>query len=492
MRLPELIEGLPISGDSDSKGWMDTEVLGIAHDSRRVQPGDLFVAWRGETFDGRAFVSQAMENGAVAILAAEPPSSPIAVPCLVADQPHSLLGSLAARVYEHPDRRLRLIGVTGTNGKTTVATLIASMLEAEGRPTACLGTLGYRFRRRRLAGERTTPEASDLFCFLRQSFDDGASDVVMEVSSHALAQGRVASARFDLGVFLNLSRDHLDFHADLEDYFEEKAGLFELLKEDSRAVVNLGDAYGRRLAVRLPAALTFGDDGLVRYDRLEIGAGGIVGKIVTPRFEVCCQSPLLGPYNAENILAATAAGEALGLSCAAIERAISRQEPLEGRMQAVEAGQPFPVIVDFAHTGAALEAALQAMRSLGDSKVLVVFGCGGGRDRGKRELMGRVAAEHADYSILTSDNPRDEDPRVILQEVEAGLKWCPRARYEVIEDRRQAIRRAVEMATPEWSILIAGKGHEKVQIVGSQRLPFVDREEAAEALEERFGSASNR
>lgn len=498
MQLPELIDGLPIAPGPGSAVLESTEVEGVAHDSRRVKPGDLFVTWKGLSYDGACFLPQAMERGAVAVLTAEPLAVSPPIPSLIADQPREVLGDLAARVYRHPDRRLRLVGITGTNGKTTVASLLAAMLEADGRPSACLGTLGYRFRQRRIESARTTPEASDLLRLLQESHQEGARDLVMEVSSHALAQGRVAAVRFDVAVFLNLSRDHLDFHADMEEYFAHKSRLFELLKDDGRCVVNVGDDWGRRLAERLPGALTFGETGAVHYGvtaagtALHVGAHGVSGRIVTPRFEARFESPLLGPYNAENLLAATAAAEALELSRSAVETALCRHPAVEGRMESVRAGQPYPVIVDYAHTDAALRAALRAMRSLGDDRVLVVFGCGGGRDRGKRALMGRAAGELADYSILTSDNPRDEDPHAILKAVEEGLISVGEVAYEVIEDRRQAIRRAIELASSaRWAVLIAGKGHETVQIVGSEQHPFVDAVEAAKAIEEHLGTASD-
>ena len=498
MQLPELIDGLPIAPGPESAVLESTEVEGIAHDSRRVKPGDLFVTWKGLSHDGACFVPEAMERGAVAVLTAEPLALSPEVPALIADRPRDVLGDLAARVYRHPDRRLRLVGITGTNGKTTVASLITAMLEADDRPSGCLGTLGYRFGERRIEGARTTPEASDLLRLLQESYQEGARDLVMEVSSHALAQGRVAAVRFDVAVFLNLSRDHLDFHDDMEAYFEHKSRLFELLKDDGRCVVNVDDDWGRRLAERLPGALTFGEGGAVHFAALDVGAHGISGRIITPRFEARFESPLLGPYNAENLLAATAAAEALELSRSAVETALCRHPAVEGRMESVRAGQPYPVIVDYAHTDAALRAALRAMRSLGDYRVLVVFGCGGGRDRGKRALMGRAAGELADYSILTSDNPRDEDPHAILKAVEEGLISAGEVAYEVIEDRRQAIRRAIELASPavglasaDWAVLIAGKGHEKVQIVGSEKRPFVDAVEAAKAIEEHFGTASD-
>ena len=489
MRLPELIDGLPIAALDLGEGV--EEIFGVGHDSRSVCPGDLFVGWAGAEHDGAAYGSQAVRRGAVAVLTATPLAESLDVPALTTRDPHALLATLAARVYGHPDRDLRLVGVTGTNGKTTVVTLVTAILEAERRSTACFGTLGYVFGDDRIEAARTTPEASDLFRLLRRFHDAGAVDAVMEVSSHALAQDRVAATRFDLALFLNLTRDHLDFHGDLETYFEDKARLFGLLKEDGVAVVNVDDPYGRRLAESLNAPLTFGSDASVHYLEVEIGLGGIAGRVRTPRFDVEIASPLLGDYNAENLLAAVAASEALGVSRHAIESAIAAQLPVDGRMEPVEAGQPFPVIVDYAHTHEALAAALRAMRSLTEGPVVVVFGCGGERDQGKRQLMGATVAELADVAVLTSDNPRREDPLAILAQVEKGLLATPGFDYEVIEDRRAAIRRAVDLATTGGAVLIAGKGHETTQTVGDERRPFVDREEARRAIEERFGTAKH-
>jgi len=322
---------------------------------------------------------------------------------------------------------------------------------------------------------------------LRRARDAGAAAAVMEVSSHALVQGRVDCASFDLAVFLNLSRDHLDFHPTMEDYFAAKATLFDRLEANGRAAIAIDGDWGRRLAERHPGAITFGEAGAVRFLELRLDARGIAARIATPRGEVAVRTRLLGGYNAQNLLAAVAAAEALELDPGVYASALLDLERLPGRMEPVERGQPFPVIVDYAHTDGALRAALEATRGLGGERVIVVFGCGGDRDRGKRPLMGRAAGELADYAILTSDNPRSEDPAAILAAIEEGIAAVPGARWEVVPDRRQAIRRAIALATPGTSVLIAGKGHERVQIVGDRKLPFVDRDEAAKAIEERLG-----
>jgi UDP-N-acetylmuramoyl-L-alanyl-D-glutamate--2,6-diaminopimelate ligase len=491
MRLSELIRGLPVIGATGA----DPEVKGVEHDSRRVRPGDLFVALPGERFDGRAFAAAAVAAGAVAVVGPQPGAAAamgLAVPWAVTDDPRSLLGPLAARAYGHPDREMILAGVTGTNGKSTVATLVAAILDAAGRPAGFIGTLGYRFHGRSYAGGHTTPEASDLFRILREMRGDGAAAVAMEVSSHALAMGRVGGAAFDAAVFTNLTRDHLDYHRDLEDYFAAKRRLFDLLKPGRRPVVNLDDPYGRRLAAELPDALTFGDGGEVSVREVALTTAGIRGILVTPRGELPFSSSILGRYNLSNLLAAAAAAETLGLPHSAVAAAFGAQRPVPGRMEPVDRGQPFPVYVDYAHTDAALDAALRSAREVGGGKVAVVFGCGGDRDPGKRPLMGKVAGELADLVIATSDNPRSEDPLAILAAVEEGLKASGNRSYRLVPDRRQAIREAIAAAEPGWAVLVAGKGHEETQTVGDRKLPFSDLEEIGKALEERFGSAVGR
>jgi UDP-N-acetylmuramoyl-L-alanyl-D-glutamate--2,6-diaminopimelate ligase len=483
----------------DRRSPVDPEILGVTHDSRRVRPGDLYVALPGHLFDGWDFAAAAVSAGAVAVAGA-PPREPalaaaLGVPWAPLADPRAGLAALAARAYGHPDRELLLAGVTGTNGKTTVALLMAAMLEAAGLPAAFLGTLGYCFAKHRFAGGHTTPEASDLYRTLRGMHAAGARAAAMEVSSHALAMQRVAGAAFDVAVFTNLTRDHLDYHQDMETYFAAKRGLFAQLKPGARPVVNAADPYGRRLADELPDALTFGDGGAVRARRVRLSVGGITARLETPRGALDVDSPLLGRYNLDNLLAAVAAAEALGLPHAAMARGIAERRPVPGRMEPVDRGQPFPVFVDYAHTDAALAAALAAVREVAgrregegkDVKVAVVFGCGGERDPGKRSVMGRTAGELADLPIITSDNPRGEDPLAIIAAVAEGVKASGNPSYRLVPDRREAIRAALAAAGPGWAVLVAGKGHEQEQIFGDRKLPFSDVEEIGRALEERFG-----
>ncbi len=484
MRLMKVIEGLPISPSSAD----DPEVRGITHDSRRVVEGDLYVALIGQRFDGRIFLPEALERGAVAVLASGPAPPDYGGSWLATADPRVLLGPLSARIHGHPDRELTMVGVTGTNGKSTVALLMLEILEAAGSPAGSIGTLGYSFRGRQFDGLRTTPEASDLFGVLRRIRDAGAEAVAAEISSHALAMNRVEGVTFDLAVFTNLTRDHFDFHHSFEEYFAAKRRLFAKLKPTGSAVVNVDDPYGRRLALEIPKAVTFGRQGNVRLAETKMDLTGLRGSIETPRGAIDFESRLLGRYNLENILAAVAGAEALGLPHDAVVAGLAARGPLPGRMELVDRGQPFPVVVDYAHTDAALEAAIRSLRIATGGRILVVFGCGGDRDPGKRALMGRVAGELAEMSIITSDNPRLEDPLAIIAAVEEGMKQSGNPNYRILPDRSEAIRRAVAHAGPDWAVLVAGKGHEEVQIVGDRELPFSDREEVVQALEERFGA----
>jgi UDP-N-acetylmuramoyl-L-alanyl-D-glutamate--2,6-diaminopimelate ligase len=481
-----LIESLNLPAPADAS----LEVAGVRHDSRRVEPGDIFVAVPGELFDGRQFAADAVGRGAAAVVAKGAAPAGFPVPWMDVDDPRALLGPLAAEVYGHPDRELMMAGVTGTNGKTTVVHLLAAMLSEAGRPAALFGTLGYRFGDRFEPGERTTPEASDLYRLLRQWRGEGAQAAAMEVSSHGLVLGRVAGAAFDLALFTNLTRDHLDFHHDMEQYFAAKRELFELLKPGGRAVINVGDEYGRRLAVELPGVLTFGTGGAVDAVGAELGLDGIRARVTTPMGEIELRSRLLGGFNLENLLAAVAGAVALELPIDAIAAAVEATPPLPGRLEPVTTGPPFPVLIDFAHTPDGLATVIDALGTLGAERRIVVFGCGGDRDRGKRALMG-TAAGAAELPILTTDNPRSEDPLAIIAEVERGLISAGNREYRVVPDRREAIRRALAVADERSVVLLAGKGHESVQIVGDRRLPFSDHEVAREALEERFGTGQS-
>jgi len=507
VKLAELLAGLPIArstpepgaseaaADPTLPGGGNPAITGVTHDSRQVAPGDLFVGWRGERHDGADHARAAVAAGAAAVLVTTGSRRPeeIEVPWLTADDPHALLAPLAARAYGHPERELLLAGVTGTNGKSTVTTLLTRLLDTAGRTCGLFGSLGYFLGEHRYLKGRTTPEGSDFFRLLRRMRRDGADAVAMEVSSHALSLGRIEGVEFEVAAFTNLSRDHFDFYEGFEDYFQAKRRLFHMLEDGARASINAEDPYGVRLIEELgDRAVTWGErQGDVRPAEVELDERGIRGTFATPRGELAFESPLLGHFNLLNLLAAVAAAEALDLDHGAVAEGIARQKPLLGRMEPVDRGQPFPVYVDYSHTDQALEAALRSLRELSDKRIVVVFGCGGDKDPGKRPLMGRVAGELADVPIVTSDNPRTEDPLKIIAAVEEGIRLSGNAAYRVIPDRREAIAAAVGMADEGTMVLVAGKGDEPIQVIGRTELPFYDFDEVVKALEARFDAAAD-
>lgn len=516
MKLSELVEGFPVrprprqsrsGADAVAPGGIgaeaDPEITGVEIDSRRIDPGFLFVAVPGEVADGRRFAARAVESGAVAVLAAPgdpadwqeawPDGPPFdgRIPWLETEDPRALAGPLAARAFGHPERDLVMAAVTGTNGKSTVAALLAALLEAAGHPTALFGTLGYEFGDEKIKADRTTPEATETLHLLSRWRERGAEAASMEASSHALALHRLDGLAFDVAVWTNLTQDHFDFHETFEGYFAAKRHLFDLLKAEGRAVLNLDDEYGRRLAAEIPDAVTYGREGRVRAREVELSEKGIRARIETPRGDYRMESPLLGRYNLENLLATAAAGEALELDHETIRGGLARRLPIPGRLEPVDRGQPFPVYVDYAHSPGALESLLRSVAEFSGRRIIVIFGAGGDRDQGKRAPMGRVAGKLADLPILSSDNPRGEDPLAIIRMVEQGIKEAGNANYRIVPDRREAIRRAIAVAGPEHVVLVTGKGHEEVQQVGGQIVPFSDREEVAKALEERFGATTS-
>ncbi len=492
MRLSDLIEGL---GASLVQGDAGTEVTGVQHDSRQVRPGDLFACIPGQRADGHAFIGQAVAAGAAAVLVEGEGPFPAAgrAPVVRVPSTRAALGPLAARVYGDPTRALTLVGVTGTNGKTTTTYLVEAMLEAAGWRAGVVGTIQYRCGGVAFEGERTTPEASDLQALLARMRDMGARAVAMEVSSHALALGRVEGCAFDVAVFTNLTQDHLDFHGTLEAYFAAKAALFRKLGEGGKpaptAVVNAEDPWAHRLPVPSGARrLTFGLGAGVdlRPEGIEFSLEGIRGRFLTPAGTIPVASALPGQHNVANLLAATGAALACGVPPEAVARGIASVRAVPGRFEKMEMGQPFGVVVDYAHTPDALERTLTTARELTQGRVVVVFGCGGDRDRTKRPLMGAAAARLADFSVITSDNPRSERPAAIIAEIEAGAKKAvdDAGRYVTILDRREAIAYALAEARPGDLVVIAGKGHETYQIIGPRSIPFDDRVVAREALQE--------
>ncbi len=478
MRLDALLDGLgaTIHGDGSA------EIRRITDDSRRAGPGSLFVARRGRATDGHRFLADAAARGAAALLCARPPAAGLGLPVALAADPYRVAVAAAHRLAGDPSRRLRLVGVTGTNGKSTTAFLIRHLIHRFGGDAGLVGTLEYRVGRHRLPAPNTTPGALRLVELLGRMAEAGQDHAVMEVSSHGLDQERVAGCRFQAVVFTNLTQDHLDYHGDMERYFEAKARLFAppVASPETVAVVNLDDPYGRRLAAATPLRrLTYGlaPGAAVRAEGVACSAAGSRFTLVHGRRRVAAEIRLLGRVNVENALAAAAYGLACGHPLEAVAEALATAPPVPGRYEPVGPGRP-AVLVDYAHTPDALARAVADCRRLTSGRLLLVFGCGGDRDRGKRPLMGRAAAA-ADRVFLTSDNPRTEPPAAIAAEVEPGLAGCD---YRVELDREAAIHRAIAEAGEADLVLIAGKGHEDYQIVGEERRPFDDRSVAAAAL----------
>ncbi len=476
MKLGDLLHRLPgvrLTGDPA------TEVTAITHDSRLVQPGEIFAALPGEHTHGLAFLAQAKANGAAAVLSDRQPDSDPELPVLTSSCPRRHLALAAWALAGDPQRGLLLVGITGTNGKSTTGDLLRAMFLAAGKPAALLGTLGYQLPDGQVsAAERTTPEAATIAELLRRLLDQGGKAVVMEVSSHAIVQERVAGLGFEIAVFTNLTRDHLDFHGDMERYFAAKSRLFtadDLLLPTGRRVLPADEPWGARL-LRTPRV---GDVswGLGRGSVCAVDpCSDLDGTSFTLRFgptEIPIHLPLVGEHNLRNAVAAAAAAFAADLPPAAISSALAAARPLSGRLERIECATPFPVFVDYAHTPEGLRSVLLSLRAITDRQLVVIFGAGGDRDRGKREPMGLAAGENADIAIVTSDNPRTEDPAAIAEAVAAGVRKAG-AQPEVVLDRRAAIARGLELADSESLVLVAGKGHEQQQTMGDQVLPFSD------------------
>ena len=472
-------------------GPVDRVVESIAYDSRRVQRNGLFVALRGEKSDGHQFIDQAIEKGATVIVTEQDVQSPRAT-CVVVENTRSALADLGATFYQQPGRRLKLAAVTGTNGKTTTTFLIKHICEKAGLRCGLLGTVRYEIADRILPAVRTTPESLDVYDLLAQMVNAGCKAAAMEVSSHALAQDRVRGLEWDVAVFTNLTQDHLDFHGTMENYFEAKARLFTGLAEQKSkakpaAVINLDDSYGAKLVDLLEKKIPVITYGLgVRADfrasNYHAEFGGTSYQLDAKGKSYLVRVPLIGRFNVANSMAALAAATSLGISLREAILSLGRSPQVPGRLEAVPAKRQFQVFVDYAHTPDALLNVLKTARELSPRKLIVVFGCGGDRDKQKRPLMGRVADENADYSIITSDNPRKEDPDAIIADAEKGFRSD---RYEKITDRAQAIARAIELAQPRDIIVIAGKGHEAYQEFADHTILFDDIQVARRALENR-------
>jgi UDP-N-acetylmuramoyl-L-alanyl-D-glutamate--2,6-diaminopimelate ligase len=463
-------------------------VSGLAYDSRTVKRGDVFVALKGLHADGTAFARQAIDRGAVAIVSEEPAPEGVHVAWAIVADARLALALLATTFYRDPSREMRVIGITGTNGKTTTAYLVAAIFEAAGIRCGVLGTVAYKIGDELREATRTTPEAPDVQALLREMVDRGCGACAMEVSSHALTLRRVDGMSFAAAVFTNLTRDHLDFHAGMDDYFRAKRRLFEMLPRNAPSILNVDDPRCGSLMEAGGRPLTYGMQrpADVKPGPVSFSLDGLQFDVATPRDTLHVRSKLIGKPNVYNILAAVATATALDVSSDAIERGLQALDAVPGRFQTVSGpDDDVTVVVDYAHTDDALRNLLETARPLAHGRLITVFGCGGDRDRTKRPLMGAVAGRLSDVIVITSDNPRSEDPARIIEEIQRGI--TPDTRRErqsllTIVDRRQAIARAVEIARAGDVVLVAGKGHEKYQVIGDRTLAFDDVAVAREAL----------
>jgi UDP-N-acetylmuramoyl-L-alanyl-D-glutamate--2,6-diaminopimelate ligase len=474
---------------ADATGPLTGRALDVTHDSRRVAPGSLFVAITGLRHDGNAFVEAVAKAGAAGVISERPRPDNFAGAWLRVPDARRALARAAAVIFERPSEWLRLVGITGTNGKTTTTYLLDRIVrEAEGT-SAMIGTVTYRIGDRAHKADRTTPEAADLQRMLRQAVDAGCCTAVMEVSSHAIELGRVDGLRFEVAAFTNLSRDHLDYHGTMEAYFAAKRRLFEgaVGPRPRWAIINVDDEYGKRLAEEFDGpTLRFGLDRAadVRAERFELTPDGLHLDVATPIGALEIRSPLVGRPYVYNTLTAVSAALALGFPLDVLARALEDCNGAPGRFERIANTGGIAVVVDYAHSDDALRKVVATAREVTRGRVITLFGCGGDRDRTKRAPMGEAAGAGSDLTILTSDNPRSEDPLAIIADAEVGLarSGCT---YEIIPDRRDAIFRAVDEARPGDVVIIAGKGHEDYQILADRTIHFDDREVAREALEAR-------
>jgi UDP-N-acetylmuramyl-tripeptide synthetase len=470
-------------------GESNAAVTDVTHDSRLAGEGSLFVAVRGELFDAHKFIPQVMQQGAVGVISELEAAAEFSGSWIQVENVRRAMALAAAEVHHHPSRELQLVGITGTNGKTTTAYLVASIPEAAGEPIAMTGTVEYRLGKERKKAGRTTPEATDMQRLLRQAVDIGCKTAVMECSSQAMDFHRCDALEYAVAVFTNLTRDHLDYHKTMENYWYAKQRLFDgrLGSRPKTSVINVDDRYGAELADRLkreglrvvPYAVRSDADVTARDP--EFSLAGMHFRLRTPDGEHDFHSPLVGAPHVYNTLAAVATGLTLGYSLNVIEKALAQCTGAPGRFERVSHDGEFAVVVDYAHTDDALLNVLRTAREVTKGKIITVFGCGGDRDRSKRAPMGEAAASLSDVVILTSDNPRTEDPNQILSDAEVGIQKTGKP-YKKIADRREAIHRAIAQARPNDLVLIAGKGHEDYQILGREVFHFDDKEVAREAL----------
>lgn len=485
MNLDALLRDTEVLNRSGGTG---REALGLAYDSRQVKPGWLFFAIQGEHADGHQFIDELIRGGAAGVVSERPAPENFPAIWIQVRAIRRAMAEIGRAFCDYPDLKLKLVGVTGTNGKTTTSHLLHSIFQAAGYKTGLFGTIEYRLNGRILPAHHTTPESLDLLGYFYELAQAGGQAAVMEVSSHALAQDRVWGFHFAAAVFTNLTVDHLDYHKDLEHYFAAKRRLFEGegAPPPELGVINLDDAWGQKLLkVKQPRQITYGveSDAQVKAKHFSQSAEGIRASISGLEGKLEIASPLMGRANLENVLAAVATAEGLGIPAEAIREGVAALRQVPGRFERINEGQPFIVLVDYAHTHDALRNALKISRELTRNRLIVLFGCGGDRDRTKRPLMGEVAGALSDLAVLTSDNPRSEDPILIMNDAMVGLQKSGKP-YLAEVDRERAIRVALEQAHEGDVVLLAGKGHETYQVLKDGTIPFDDREVARRVLRE--------
>ena len=488
MRLQELLKSAGMA-----TGLADAEISSLCHDSRRATPGCLYFAVPGATHDGSTFIAEAVSNGATGVVTSSPPDSS-ACPMVVVSDVRSAMADIAAAFHNHPDHSLKCIGVTGTNGKTTTTFLARHILDSNSQRCGLIGTVKYIVAGTERPAPHTTPESLDLLEILAEIRDTGGRAAAIEVSSHALVLQRVRGIEFNAAVFTNLTQDHLDFHGTMDAYYDAKASLFESLCNQStkrgRAIINSDDRFGLRLIDQFSKKtkiITYGRNVHADYraSSIRIEAKGTTFALETRGKSFLVRLPLIGLFNVYNALAAIAAAVTCGVEARAAVDAVAKCPQVPGRLERIPCKRNFQVFVDYAHTDDALRNVLSTLRELQPARIITVFGCGGDRDRSKRPLMAKAAEELSNHVILTSDNPRSEDPERILDEIEKGLR---RKSHDRIADREAAIRHAVELAAPGDIVLIAGKGHEKTQESRGVKIPFDDVDIAQKAISDKKGA----
>jgi len=484
MKLTEILRNVPGAEVSGNDG---VEIGGIAYSSKQVEPGFLFAALKGGKRDGFEFAADAAGRGAGAILSEHAKPENLDVVWIRVPEAREALARSSAAFYSYPSRHLKVVGITGTKGKTTITYLLESILKKSGFAPSVIGTINYRGPGLEIEADRTTPEAPDIQRMMRDFVSRGATHCLLEVSSHALDLKRVWGVEFDVAVFTNLSGEHLDYHPNMEDYFEAKKKLFLINSKKRTAVVNLDDPWGKKLLAELPmATVSFGLEpaAIVRSKVHRLSEEGITAEIDYPGGQLEITSPLMGKHNLSNILASFAVSLVLNLPISAIQQGISSLRGIPGRLERIENQRGFHVFIDYAHTDIALKHLLETFRSFKPGRILLVFGAGGDRDRSKRDRMGEVAGRLADLVFITSDNPRSEDPMAIIAEIEKGVKRAGMKNYRIIPDRRQAIEQALRAGKRGDYILVAGKGHEPYQIIKDKTLPFHDGEVIRKILQD--------